>query len=392
MGWFRATRTLGAFDLTAAAIASSTVDHDESSAAAGRFATMTPADFLVSSSGVLRETAHAVPAYRRARTLVAQSIAQANLVRVTAARQTVAPDPFLRRPDPKRTAFAFWFDIVGDLADYGYAYAANVSGEWRFPDAGELRKFANVERVDPEKVTELDLDGVTYYEIVGDDGYVRRYPAAYVLRFECASGGWLKAAARAVSTSLMLEESARRYAETPQATTILSNAGPRKTPEQVAELLDAWETARRTRSTAYVGRDITAESVGFDATQIALSDARAAAILDVARATGIPSLYLGQGPNDASMTYSNMTQQRLDLYAAFQPFAVAIEQRLSFDDVTGVGTSVRFDFGQWLRADPVMRANLYAQLVPLGVMTVDEARAFEDLVTIDPPNTTEGTS
>lgn len=376
MALFRSTRALEAFDLTAAAVAQAA---ESEGAAAGSFATMTPADFLVSSSGVLRETAHAVPAYWRARTLVAQSIAQAKLVRKTSSGQLIPGDPFLRQPDPRRTSFAFWFDIVGDLADYGVAYAVNTSQTWRYPDVAnvQLRKFAAVERVDPEKVTKRD-DGS--FDVVSSDGYVRNYPGSYVIAFECQAGGWLRTAARAVTTSVLLEESARRYAETPQATTLLSNAGPRKTPEQIAELLDAWETARRTRSTAYVGRDITAESVGFDATQIALTDARAAAILDVARATGIPSLYLAQGPNDASMTYSNMTQQRLDLYAAFQPFAVAIEQRLSFDDVTGVGTSSRFDFGAWLRADPMMRAELYAQLVPLGVMTVDEARAFEDFV------------
>jgi phage portal protein BeeE len=170
------------------------------------------------------------------------------------------------------------------------------------------------------------------------------------------------------------------YAETPQPVTVLTNNGPRKTPEQVNELVAAWETARRTRSTAYLGRDVAADSIGFDATQIALADARSYGVLDVARVTGVPSLYLSQGPADASMTYINATQARLDLQAAMQPFTTAIAERLSFDDVTGQGVTVEFDYAAWLTVDPKYRADLWATLIPAGVLSADEARAIEPLV------------
>jgi phage portal protein BeeE len=61
------------------------------------------------------------------------------------------------------------------------------------------------------------------------------------------------------------------------------------------------------------------------------------------------------------------------------PFTTAIAQRLSFDDVTGNGLTVDFDYTPFLRVDPTMRADLYAKLIPLGVMTPEEARAFEQL-------------
>ena len=84
------------------------------------------------------------------------------------------------------------------------------------------------------------------------------------------------------------------------------------------------------------------------------------------------------------MTYSNQTRARLDLHSAMTPFATAIAERLSMDDVTGEGNRVEYDFSEWLRVDPSMRASLYTQLVPLGVLTVEEARRFEQL------NNTEG--
>ena len=49
------------------------------------------------------------------------------------------------------------------------------------------------------------------------------------------------------------------------------------------------------------------------------------------------------------MTYSNQTQARLDLHAAMTPFATAIAERLSMDDVTGEGNRVEYDFSEWLR-------------------------------------------
>jgi phage portal protein BeeE len=85
------------------------------------------------------------------------------------------------------------------------------------------------------------------------------------------------------------------------------------------------------------------------------------------------------------MTYSNMTQHRLDLLAAVMPYVTAISERLSFDDVTGEGATVYFDTEAWLRADPKLRAELYAALVPIGVMKPEEARALEPLITSERP-------
>jgi hypothetical protein len=393
VAFLRSSRTLDAFDrLTAAAVDDDAATSEPAAAAptgAALLADLDAGSILTSSSSLWRDLAMSVPAYRRARTLIAQNVAQAKLCRVTADGRMIDGSPFMRRPDPSRTSVAFWADIVGDLADYGTAFAVNTRREWAYADARDRskRKHRAVVRIDPDRITydpERDV-----YAVTGTDGAVREYAPEYVIGFECSAGGWLRDGSRAVTTARLLEDSARLYAENPTPLTTLKNTGPRKTPKQVGELLDAWIAARRARTVAYLGRDIEAEHGGtFDAQQIALAEARAMAVLDIARLTGVPALYLEQGPNDASMAYQNMTERRIDLLGACQPFATAIEQRFSWDDVTGEGTLARFDFGPWLRVDPALRASLYRDLVPLGVLTIEEARAMEDFAPTSTSSTT----
>ncbi len=71
-----------------------------------------------------------------------------------------------------------------------------------------------------------------------------------------------------------------------------------------------------------------------------------------------------------------MVENTISLAAA----VTAIEQRLSMDDVTVRGQYVEFDLDDFLRGDPLTRADVYSKLIPLGVLTVEEAREEEDLV------------
>jgi len=49
-------------------------------------------------------------------------------------------------------------------------------------------------------------------------------------------------------------------------------------------------------------------------------------------------------------------------------------------DILPRGQKARFDLDDFLRGNPLERAEIYSKLVPLGVMTVDEVRRDEDLV------------
>jgi Phage portal protein len=384
MAFLRSSRVRDAFELTAAAAA--VVEPADSPLAGAR---ITPTGVLVIDElFVTRAVADAVPAYRRAKRLIADNVAQLTLRQAQLGGRQLPAIAFLRQPDPSRTKSALLADTVADLADYGVAYWLNPEYDsdagWRYSKAGTgTRKHRTARHLAVDDVVEAHEDGYTIrVRRPGSDVVDEvEVPAYAVIGFECSAGGWLAAGARAITTARMLEDAARMYAGNPVPTLVLRNTGPRKTPEQVTELLGQLEAARRERSTAYVGRDLELDAFSMNAVDIALSDARGTAVLDIARLTGVPSLYLGQGPNDASMTYSNMTQQRLDLLAAVMPYVTAIAERLSFDDVTGEGATVYFDTEAWLRTDPKLRAELYAALVPIGVMTAEEARLLEPLIT-----------
>lgn len=333
---------------------------------------------------VTRDTAMSVPAFRRAVTLVGSTLGQMHLRQEVENGRFITTSPLLRQLDPKRTLVAVLSDIYTDLTLWGAAYLYNPrwrsEAGWRYAGSSK-RKHRSLEVVRPEDVAQVRHDGYVIYRYDSRGvSHPVEVPVEAIVAFECSSGHWLRDGAKAINTALLLEDAVRMYAQTPVPTTIIKNNGPRKTATQVEELLAIVEESRRKRSTAYVGRDIELDAFGgMTAIDIALVDARAQAILDIARITGIPALYLSQGINGSSTYYANLTQQRLDLHAALQPFATAVEQRLSFDDITGDGSYVKVDFGPFLRVDPSMRAELYSKLIPLGIMTPEEARAFEEL-------------
>lgn len=333
-------------------------------------------------SYIVRDQAMTVPAFRRAVTVISSSLGNLKLNQLNSDGKPVIPVPFLRQPDPKTTTAALLTRTVEDLCLWGAAYWWNPNWNradgWRFRDS--IRKHRSIERIPPEDVAKVTRQGFTLY-VYDDQGIPHpvEVPLEAVIMFEAPAGHWLRDGARTLQTAQLLEDAVRTYARTPLPQAIIRNQGARKTPQQVADLLATYEASRAQRSTAYVGRDLDVTSFGFDAQQIALTDARAQVVLDIARLTGVPTIYLSQGVPQTSHQYSNLTQQRLDLHLAMQPFATAIEQRLSFDDVTGAGYTVAFDYTPFVKVDPMYRADWYSKLIPLGVMTVEQAQALEQL-------------
>jgi len=82
-----------------------------------------------------------------------------------------------------------------------------------------------------------------------------------------------------------------------------------------------------------------------------------------------------------SMTYQNIIDGRKEFVAySLQPFISAIENRLSMDDVTRRGNVVRFALDEtFLRADIMQRLSAIEKMLTLNLITVDEARALEEL-------------
>jgi hypothetical protein len=197
------------------------------------------------------------------------------------------------------------------------------------------------------------------------------------------NGGWLRNGATAIATAASLEAASNMYAETPIPTVVLKNSGADLPAAQVDALLEAWEEARASRGTAYLNNTIDAQSMGFSARDVQLVEGKAVAALAIARLANLDPIWVGAGVPGSSLTYSN----RVDLYrqlldTALRPIMQLVEQRLSMPDVTPRGHSVRFDTTSFLRGNPTELADLITKLVPLGVLTEEEARSVLDLPTL----------
>ena len=212
----------------------------------------------------------------------------------------------------------------------------------------------------------------------------RQVPTRDVIKFYgSGEGGWLANGATAISTAAALEAATLMYSETPIPTVALKNSGPDLPAEQVDALLMAWEEARANRGTAYLNNTIDAQVMGFSARDVQLVEAKNMAAVAIARLANLDPVWVGAGIPGSSLTYANRT----DLYrglldTALRPIMSLFEQRLSMPDVTPRGHTIKFDTTAFLRANPVELADLITKLLPLGVLTEDEAKMVLDLPTL----------
>jgi HK97 family phage portal protein len=144
-------------------------------------------------------------------------------------------------------------------------------------------------------------------------------------------------------------------------------------------LLARFKSARNTRATAYMTSNLEYQPMQFDNTQLQLVESRKAMQTMVAQMMNVPA-YLLDAETGGSLTYNNAEgQKRYLVDFSLRNIITVLENRLSMDDITIMGQHVRFDLDDFLRGNPTERAAFYRDVVPLGILTVDEARAMEDL-------------
>jgi len=196
-------------------------------------------------------------------------------------------------------------------------------------------------------------------------------------------GGWLTTGAAAINTAAALEAATLNYSEYPMPTVVLKNTGADLPAATVDVLLTAWEEARTNRATAYLNSAIEAKGMGWSARDLALVEARNESAIGIARIANLDPVWVGASVTGSSLTYSN----RVDLYRqlldiSLRPVMDMVTHRLSMPDVTPRGQAVRFDTSGFLRGNASDLADLVQKLVPLGVLTADEARLVIDVNTL----------
>jgi HK97 family phage portal protein len=330
----------------------------------------------VTSTFVTRREALSVPACSRGRNVIVGTAASLELhVKRKFDDSRVEPTPtIISQPDKNMPTAVVYGMTAENLLFHGVAY-------WQIKEIDPATgRPSQIRWIDAPRVSQvLDSTGEI---VIGYQLEAQRLPDNGIGSLIQFTGidpdGILNRGGRTLRTAAALERAVFNYAETPTPSVVLKANVPMDSNKATA-ILNAWKQARQTKGTAFLSDNVDMQSVGFNAADLQLTEAREYLAKEIARLMNIPAYYLDAATN--SMTYSNVTAERRALLDfSLRPLLTAIEQRLSMDDVTVSTQYVEYDLDDFLRGNPLERADVYQKLIPLGVLTVEEAREEEDLV------------
>jgi HK97 family phage portal protein len=323
---------------------------------------------------VSRRAAMTVPAVARARTIIAGTVASLELYTYLEATEAQIPNrPVIKQPDPglARSTTVVW--TIDDLIFYGVAYWQVLAVS---PEDGRVTQ---ARRIDPIRIsTRTDSTGqlILAYTLDGQDLPMRGVSS--LITFWGPDEGVLARGSRTINAAIELEAAALRMAQEPVPQMVIRNEGMNLPADQKEALLTAFKSARRTRSTAYVEGPINLDVVGLDSAQMQLTEARAYTASEIARVMNIPAWYINA--ESATSTYSNVSAERRSLIDfSLRPYLDSFESRLSMDDITPRGQYVEVHLDDFLRGNPTERVDIIIKLLTAGIISIDEARAMEDL-------------
>jgi HK97 family phage portal protein len=334
---------------------------------------------LFNSSGIPfidRNLALQVPSVSRCRNLICGVIASIDLelIQKSTGRKLENPvwlDQFdLRQPRSVTISY-----LVESLLLYGVGYLRVNSV---YQDDLRPSGFEWVANTRVTVTTDQYGDEVDYYSING-----QRVPDSGVgslVTFQSLLPGVLETGGRTIQAALDIQKAASVAAATPMATGFIKNSGADLPEAQIQGLLASWRAARNSRATAYLTSTLDYQTVGYSPKDMTYNESSQYLSTEIARLMNCPAYMISSDMNN-SMTYQNILDGRKEFVAySLQPYISAIENRLSMDDITRRGNVVRFALDEtFLRADTMARLLAIEKMLTLDLITVDEARALEEL-------------
>jgi HK97 family phage portal protein len=321
-----------------------------------------------------RQQAMAVPTLARARNIICSTIASLPLEqRIKVSGVRVEPNRVINQPDSRVPGSAIYSYIAEDLLFHGVAYGQVLA---MYAD-GRIQEWT---RVSPDRVVQtlnaLQTE-ITAYQV--DGSYVPSMGVGSLVVFTGLDEGLLSRAGRTIRAAVALENASETFAKEPVPMMVLKSNGTNLTSERINKLLEAWRVARLNRSTAFLNADVELQALGIDPDKLQLVQARQYVALELCRAAGLPAWFASA--EQTSMTYSNAISERRSLVDfSLRPVLTAIEQRLSMPDFVGQGNEIRYDLDDFLRGNPLERAQVYEILNRIGAMSVAEIREEEDML------------
>ena len=330
-------------------------------------------NFFYPLSSATREQAMAIPTIARARNILCSlaTLPLEQYVKSTGAH--IEPNRVINQPDSRVPGSAIYAFIAEDLLFFGVAYGQVIS---MYAD-GRIQEWT---RVAPNRVTYKTNANQT--EIIGytvDGLDVPAMGVGSLVVFNGLDEGFLSRAGRTIRAAIALENASEAFAKEPVPMMVLKSNGTNLTSERIGKLLEAWRVARTTRSTAFLNADVELQAMGIDPNKLQLNEARQYVALELCRAIGLPAFFASA--ETTSMTYSNATAERRSLIDfGGRNLLLAIEQRLSMPDFVPAGSEIRFSLDEYLRGNPLERAQVYEILNRIGAMSVEQIQEEEDLI------------
>jgi hypothetical protein len=167
-----------------------------------------------------------------------------------------------------------------------------------------------------------------------------------VVQFLSPTDGILKLGARAINTTLFLDQAADRYASLETVPGYLQQIdGEDMSGDDLGSLASAWAAARKQNAIGALSRQVQFREFSQNPQEV-ISEQRKYQSLEMARLCSVPAYMVSAPQEGASMTYQNAQQARQDLYLfGARIYMDAIEQTLSSAQVLPRNRYVEFDIG-----------------------------------------------
>lgn len=323
-----------------------------------------------------RRSAIQVPGVKRSRDLIPGVLGQLPLVQYNADNQRV-PNPFLEQPERNVPRSVTMTRLFEDMFFEKVGWIRVTERTWDdWPLHGK--------QLHPSRVNVDEKSGAVYI-----DGQRVTDPDRELIRFDSPTDGLLTAGARAIRTALALLSYAGNAAQGLPPLDYFTPADgeddPFDDPDDIEvanpytaeDFLADWAKARRSRTTAWIPRNVQYHAAGFDPKALQMAEQFEAATLQIALTAGVDPEELGV--STTSRTYANQFDRRKN----FTDFTLglyrqAFEDRMKMPDITPRGHTVQLDLDAFLRSDPKSRFEAYRAGLEVGAYAdKDEVRQLE---------------
>jgi len=324
---------------------------------------------------VSRQQALSVPAIKRCRDLIAGTLASVPLEYYKKSTgEKIAAPRWVEQPSKHQPLFETLYFTLDSLLMYGQAF-------WQitevYAEDGRMARANWVANTKVGFITDPATNFVTQYNIDGKP--VPMTGLGSLITFQ-KDEGILGIGARTIQSALDVQRSAAIASATPMSSGIIKNSGADLPPSEITALLAAWKRSRQNNATAYLTSTLNYEPTSFSPKDMAYQDAIQTSATECARLCSVDPYYVSASQN-TTMTYANVQDERKQMVAlTLQPYASAIEARLSMDDISTAGHYVKFNLDDtFLRTEPMERLLVLEKMLALGLITTEQAMEMESL-------------